>query len=157
MDDSETTAAKLTCVGQIRALVAQKRESGGSDVNADVEARRIADERVKLQRPKRSKASKTLHSTRTWSVYSAPALLPALGRMCLSRERLTAQSARTRETLRAYRRATRRNSERIEQETGGGSFLLRDLEEALAYEPTPEELGESVIDLTGDALPCIEL
>ena len=29
-------------------------------------------------------------------------------------------------------------------------FLLRDLEEALAYEPTAEELGESVIDLTGD-------
>jgi hypothetical protein len=27
-------------------------------------------------------------------------------------------------------------------------FLQRDLEEALAYEPTPEELGESVIDLT---------
>ena len=29
-------------------------------------------------------------------------------------------------------------------------FLARDLEEALAYEPTAEELGESVIDLTGD-------
>ena len=29
-------------------------------------------------------------------------------------------------------------------------FLLRDLEEALAYEPTAKELGESVIDLTGD-------
>jgi hypothetical protein len=36
-------------------------------------------------------------------------------------------------------------------------FLARDLEEALAREPTPEDLGESVIDLTGDALPCIEL
>ena len=31
-------------------------------------------------RPARSKASKTLHFTRTWSVSSAPALLPALGR-----------------------------------------------------------------------------
>ena len=30
-------------------------------------------------------------------------------------------------------------------------FLARDLEEALAYEPTAEELGESVIDLTGGA------
>ena len=29
-------------------------------------------------------------------------------------------------------------------------FLARDLEEALACEPTPEEPGESVLDLTGD-------
>jgi hypothetical protein len=28
------------------------------------------------------------------------------------------------------------------------AFLQSDLEEAIAYEPTPEELGESVIDLT---------
>jgi hypothetical protein len=29
-------------------------------------------------------------------------------------------------------------------------FLARDLEEALAHEPTAEKLSESVIDLTGD-------
>ncbi len=37
--------------------------------------------------------------------------------------------------------------------TQKADFLARDLKEALAYEPTSEELGESVIDLTGDVTP----
>ena len=124
---------------------------GESAIDPDVEAGRIAGELVKLHKAGAIKseqdASFYANLIRRFGTSFTVRLGPVAANPRVPNGRTVPEPGKPYTPTAAQRVKVPRGLSRKQE----AEFLARDLEEALACEPTPEDLGESVIDLTGGA------
>jgi hypothetical protein len=161
-----STSVLIDSVGQSRENDVCRPSSGAGDAEApngefgsdmDAEAHRIAAELVRLHKAGAIKSEQDLsfyaHLIRDFGAAYIGKIMP------VAAEREKSEGNPPVGVYVPGKPYTPTAAQRVKVPRGlsrkkEAEFLARDLEEALAYEPTPEELGESVIDLTGDALPA---